>query len=68
MTKAEALLALDQGKTVRHRLFQSYEYIRRIDGALVDSEGITLLEDLFWMDRNTGIFNEGWETIEITFE
>lgn len=66
MTKTEALAALDLGKVIRHRSFMKHEFIRKLNGKILDESGLVLDEKLFWQNRNAGFFNEGWSSHELS--
>lgn len=66
MNKTEALQALEEGKAIRHKSFLDYEFIRKVNGKIIDEAGIVLNQELFLASRNAGFFNEGWTSHEIS--
>lgn len=62
MNRAEAINALEQGKSITHRLFGEDEFIKKSsDFTYVDEMGIEVDIDEFWAYRTSVIFNEGWD-------
>lgn len=64
MTKEEAKKALNEGKKVSHKYFSDKEYIVKTEGKLQDERGYLFSEALFWMDRSSAPWKEGWKLYE----
>jgi hypothetical protein len=65
MTKAEAIKALEEGKTITHEYFTNDEFIKRLDANYYEDEnGYHLLKSEFWSYRLGEAFNNGWSIVE----
>jgi hypothetical protein len=61
MTKQEAVEAIEAGEKVSHRFFTDEEYITKgKDGCYVFENGYEFLPFVFWSDRNTEEWGDGW--------
>lgn len=62
MTKHEAIIAMMEGKKVRHRFFSSDEWMTKTeDGMYLFEDGVKCTPSMFWMDRIGKEWNSGWE-------
>lgn len=61
MNKAEAIQAMQDGKKVTHRYFDSNEFIMLKDGMIETEEGYRCSIKIFWGHRTEQHFQTGWE-------
>lgn len=63
MTIEEVKEQLDKGEYLTHRFFDEHEYIRKIDGVLVD-ENEYVMKPEFWEDRKSEQWKDCWSIYE----
>lgn len=61
MNKAEAIEAIEAGKKITHRFFTDTEYVMKgKNGCYVFEDGYEFLPSVFWADRNSSGWDNGW--------
>lgn len=64
MNKSEAIIAMLKGNKIRHRYFDSNEYVMMIDENTVQFEdGVKQSSFEFWSIRQSGFWDNDWEII-----
>ena len=62
MTKAEAMIAIMEGKKIQHRFFASDEWMTKTeDGKYLFEDGVKCTPHMFWFDRSGPEWNTDWE-------
>lgn len=61
MKRAEAITAMREGKKVTHKYFSPEEWATQDKGEILLEDGVRCSPALFWMDRKTPMFDDGWE-------
>jgi len=66
MTRAEAQVALLEGKKISHEYFADDEFVvlRETDKKLICEKGYVLDKQEFWLLRGTPMFDNNWRVIE----
>jgi hypothetical protein len=60
LTKLQAKMMLNLGCAIFHSTFIPGEFIRKVNGKLIDEAGLELEEDGFWRYRSQPIFDSSW--------
>lgn len=60
MTRHEAKLAIESGKKVTHRYFDSKEWVTKSGFHYLFEDGNKILPHIFWKDREGEGWNDGW--------
>jgi len=61
----EAMIAMKEGKKVRHRFFANDEWMMRTeDGKYLFEDGVKCSFLMFWMDRTGEEWNDDWSIVE----
>lgn len=55
---------LEKGEYLTHRFFEPHEFIKKVDGVLMDESELTLNEKEFWDVRRTKYWKQDWEVYE----
>ena len=65
LTKDEALSALEKGKKIAHKSFDTYSYIY-LDAKklLCDSDGSHIFGSILWFSVRNNMFDTGWYIVE----
>jgi len=66
MTKAEAIAALNEGKKVRHPMFQEHEWLRKLHrGDFQTEDGYIMSQRTFEQNyASITVWGDGWEIFE----
>ena len=65
MTRAEAIIAIEQGKKLIHYYFSPGEFIfKNSSGRYQTEDGCTLTKELFWDFHTSEIFDNDWEILQ----
>ncbi len=60
MNKAEAIIAMREGKKVTHRWFSRDEWMTYENGKIVLEDGVKCTPAIFWMDRTDASWEDGY--------
>ena len=63
MTKQEAIESMRSGKKVKHRFFDSDEWITIINDMIVTEEGYSFSSNEFWSLRETVQWENDWSIV-----
>jgi hypothetical protein len=65
MTKDEAIQAMNEGKTVRHRYFSDDEWMKKnSNNSYIFEDGVICPVNMFWSDRYQPDWEFDWEIVE----
>ena len=65
MTKHEALLALEEGKTLRHAYFSDTEWVTKDGNQYLFEDGVYCSVREFWKYRDGDSWETGWEIVDV---
>lgn len=57
----EAKRVLEKGIFITHRFFNIDEYIKKVEGVLMDENNLILIENEFWDARKKEHWEQDWE-------
>ncbi len=61
MTRSSAIVAMVRGEKVRHRFFDSNEWVKmNPDDNYEFEDGVICTPELFWMDRSGELWYDDW--------